>query len=129
MAVELGGLRAFAELQRSAARTAMHLPGQAKSSSRQAESLLGGAVRARSLGRSEDFPLAHPDGAESDAREERPRHEHEVDQRDGEGNQGGHHPGPDGAGGSRQSLAQAQPLDYQLGSRRRAAESLEWGAE
>jgi hypothetical protein len=85
----------------------MHLTGQAKSSTRQSESLVGGAVRARSFGRLEDFPLAHPDGAESDAREERPGHEHKVDQWDGEGNQGGHHPRPDCARGSRQSLAQA----------------------
>jgi hypothetical protein len=57
----------------------MHHTGQAKSSTRQSESLVGGAERAQSFGRLKDFPLAQPDGAECDPREERPGHEHKVD--------------------------------------------------
>jgi hypothetical protein len=107
----------------------MHRTGQAKTATRQSESLVGAAVGAVSLGRTEDFPLAHPDPAECDPHEERPRHEHKVDQRDRECDQGGYHSRRDDSRGSGQSLAQAQALDYHLGSCRRATESLEWYAE
>ena len=70
----------------------MHHPGQAECPARQPESLSGATVGAGRFGRFEDLALLHPEDAEREAREHSARHEDEVNQRDGERDQGREEP-------------------------------------